>query len=1438
MSALSTARLGAESLPTLLITPLEFGGTVALDPEGTDVEITVELTQPEEADVEVSLRYFLNGQELATLDTLGPFVFEDVPLGRHQLAAWLVDSEGTLMTHAGARSTRYVRVLGPCPEGVDACEDGHPCSAQNCIQETCNYGPISGCCEYDMECPLGALCVEGECVSCIEDSGCDDANPCTSDTCTEVGTCAHEVVINCCAEGLITCDDGDPCTLLDLCEGELCEGSGQLNCDDSNDCTSDACVSGQGCASSVLDGTTCDDDNVCTVGDLCEQGVCIGAPANCSGVGAEIHITAPENNETISYNEAGTDVTVQFTVDQAVVTPDTFHVQVYLDGEHVSTQETMAPVLLESVPLGRRHIALRLVRATGEGLPEESSLTSIHLRVAPACTVSDLSVCEDGLSCSIHNCINNACRYGAPPGCCDHDLECPYTWVCLDNACVECLSDSDCPDFNPCTSDTCGEDSVCIHTQIEGCCNTDSECEDQNACTEDRCVELACELTDISATCDTGNPCTDDICDALQGCASTLNEAECDDGDPCTLGDVCSGGGCVSGLEKLICADENPCTDEACVLGEGCVFTDNFNTCDDANICTLGDTCLDGLCAGPLALDCDDNNPCTVDTCDVLSGCVHTPGPGPCEDGNACTLGDLCDEAGGCTPGEALVCDDGEPCTEDFCVPESGCEISPKSALCEDGDPCTESDQCSEGVCVAGAQVLCDDADVCTDDFCESGIGCATSFNSAACDDGDACTEGDICSEGVCLSGGPLDCEDDNPCTTDPCLPESGCTAASNTEPCDDADVCTGGDVCVDGACVGELLELCDDGNPCTDDLCDPELGCTFVENTLPCDDSEPCTSGDVCSGGLCLSGQALVCDDGLPCTDESCLMGVGCQTSFNSAPCDDGNACTQEDVCQGGLCGGPLELLCEDNNPCTNDLCDPSTGCVFVPNSAECDDGNACTANGCVEGECFAFDITCEDDNPCTDDLCEASQGCVFTPNTLPCDDNSLCTLNDACAEGVCVSGVAQDCANDNPCTDEICDPQSGCLSTPNTLLCDDGDLCTESDICQAGVCVGSLILCEDDNPCTDESCVPGIGCQTSNNSAPCDDGDACTTGDQCGAGQCQSGTATNCSDANLCTDDLCKSDTGCFNPPNNLPCQDGDACTDNDQCISGECIGLPVDCEDGALCTDNLCNPNTGCFVVNNVAPCDDGDACTNGDTCLGGVCAGQEPLMCDDNNPCTDESCDPQSGCVFSENSAPCDDEDACTGEGTCLFAMCTKGSQIDCSDGDPCTIDSCDPLEGCVSEPDPACDPLEPEPEVEPEPEAEAEAEAEVEAEVEAEAEAEVDAEPFVELEVAAEVIESTDTELPGEDLGPEPEPAPEADVEPGEVHEESAEEALPSEEPFAASEGCECRASGKEKLPYESALWMCTLLSAWWTRRRSLRLQAEGPFTRGLRGRVR
>jgi len=625
--------------------------------------------------------------------------------------------------------------------------------------------------------------------------------------------------------------------------------------------------------------------------------------------------------------------------------------------------------------------------------------------------VSDLSVCpcsahavEAGLwtGCQVTNewgtCTGK--RTCTEAGLADCDAAIPAEESCngMDD---DCDGDTDeplqvggdyvnlCDDGNECTTDVCGADSGCSHQQLDG-----GECKDGDACTVgDHCEAGQCLGNPV--LCDDENPCTDDSCDGTGGCLFESNAAGCDDGNPCTVGDTCSQKGC-SGIEipcdcqndvdcapledgdlcngtlfcdlakwpyqcrvvpesPVVCPEpagvDSPCLDAACdpVTGACSLIAAHEGApCDDGDACTVGEHCSAGTCAGSVAANCADDNPCTDDSCDAATGCQHQANAAPCEDASLCTVGDVCAN-GSCSPGaKALGCDDSNPCTADSCDAKTGCIHVAAEGACDDGNACTQGDSCQAGGCVPGAALACKDDNVCTTESCDPKVGCVFTMNQVPCDDGSLCTQGDHCELGACIGGFPLACTDSNLCTDDGCEPKVGCTFKPNQAACNDGSACTAGDVCSAGWCkAGPLLD-CDDDNGCTDDSCDPKSGCVHTPNTLPCEDGDQCTASDHCGAGSCIPGGPAACDDANPCTDDSCDKATGCKHASNTASCDDGDACTTADKCAGGLCSGGPALGCDDANPCTDDSCDKATGCKHASNSSPCP-GGLCVGGTCV---------------------------------------------------------------------------------------------------------------------------------------------------------------------------------------------------------------------------------------------------------------------------------------------------------------------------------------------------------------------------------------------------------------------------------------------------------------------------------------------------------
>ncbi|MFT7625542.1 MAG: hypothetical protein ACI9WU_004733, partial [Myxococcota bacterium] len=263
-----------------------------------------------------------------------------------------------------------------------------------------------------------------------------------------------------------------------------------------------------------------------------------------------------------------------------------------------------------------------------------------------------------------------------------------------------------------------------------------------------------------------------------------------------------------------------------------------------------------------------------------------------------------------------------------------------------------------------------------------------------------------------------------------------------------------------------------------------------------------------------------------------------------------------------------------------------------------------------------------------------------------------------------------------------------------------DDEDGCTQSDACLDGSCVGASISCDDDNACTLDQCTEtqgdGVGVCTSTIASgfvPCDDGDACTTQDVCSAGFCVGGSAPDCDDQNQCTTDACDPVAGCTHTDSVGGCDDASACTINDVCDQGLCTGSAKVCDDLDPCNGvEACDGADGSCLEGIDIICDDGFACT-ADSCVVGFGCLFEPLdtACDDGEECTGaEVCTPGVGCTAQApaDGTLCDDNNPCTSADACASGQCL-GTDTDCDDANVCTVDSCDSDQagGCVSSPAP-------------------------------------------------------------------------------------------------------------------------------------------------------
>ena len=396
----------------------------------------------------------------------------------------------------------------------------------------------------------------------------------------------------------------------------------------------------------------------------------------------------------------------------------------------------------------------------------------------------------------------------------------------------------------------------------------------------------------------------------------------------------------------------------------------------------------------------------------------------------SCTITPACQGKYACEGADALDCDDGDLCTIDSCDSNMGCR---HEALCDDGDPCS-IDECTDGACWLSGIKDCEDGLLCTVDSCNPENGSCDHveqvFEVPECDDDQGCTT-DRCIIACSVEGGAcvhecsheaLQCPDEGPCLDESCDLSSGECTGEPVE-CDDENVCTI-DSCVEGiGCVFEARD-CSDQNPCTQDSCDEETSFDLACGHSPfellnpyCDDSNPCTvdTCDSSGGGACVYS-SLDCDDGVACTVDSCEPATGtCLHDANSAGCD-------------------------DSVPCTDDACDAQGGCIHT--ARDCGDGNPCTLDSCDSntGYCQHTLLDCADDDLCNGlEVCDPASGECGAGEPKVCDDGNPCNGLETCStpSGECIPGLSILCDDGDGCNGmESCDPSTGqCVDAPVPL-------------------------------------------------------------------------------------------------------------------------------------------------------------------------------------------------------------------------------------------------------------------------------------------------------------------------------------------------------------------------------------------------------------------
>ncbi|MBI5543095.1 MAG: hypothetical protein HY901_04355 [Deltaproteobacteria bacterium] len=91
-------------------------------------------------------------------------------------------------------------------------------------------------------------------------------------------------------------------------------------------------------------------------------------------------------------------------------------------------------------------------------------------------------------------------------------------------------------------------------------------------------------------------------------------------------------------------------------------------------------------------------------------------------------------------------------------------------------------------------------------------------------------------------------------------------------------------------------------------------------------------------------------CDDGSANGSAASCCDATCHRKTDSTPCDDGNYCTKEDACSGGVCAATA-YSCAPSECRLTSTCDGAGGCTMMSKP----DGTSCSTGTCQGGVCSA---------------------------------------------------------------------------------------------------------------------------------------------------------------------------------------------------------------------------------------------------------------------------------------------------------------------------------------------------------------------------------------------------------------------------------------------------------------------------------------------------
>ncbi|MGB0588656.1 MAG: MopE-related protein [Myxococcota bacterium] len=1047
---------------------------------------------------------------------------------------------------------------GPLEVGEPCSVDTLDCAAGLSCLTIPEIAPEDVCfthCASDADCPLSSCGIDYSDASGASLGFCLP-EPCSdvADCCTELGGCLiDEICIQAgdsspaepcfvCEPGLdkanwshatagAPCDDGDPCTLEDLCsdEGQCLPGE-PLICSGDNPCEDYACG-----AEGLCEATWKEANAPCGEGICDAAGACLLSCTAPALEGAECNFFCGQSEQGCGADQVcALEAGAQSCVNADVATggllapcsgPDSLcesgYVCAYLEAEQGKRCLPVCSNYADGESACPDGLACELDMSLSLGGDTSSTIT-LCVPTEPPCPVpfEDLCPCPipQGSECSPYcGASEQGCAEGTSCALAEGD----DTLLCAETGTLKA--------GEPCaTWDDCGVGLTCVTGEnglaCRSFCQSGSDCAEIFPSTE-------CELVPLSNGTEVG-VCTEHLaCDLPYPTGAACNAycpagaQGCGDDETCILNEnntfECSSeGGTLS--TDAVCLSHEDCT-------SGHVCTNSpFQSekicqpfCVTSDDCPTGRECNIWYYAGPdLQFQMWMCEPPQCEGCIIDGACVLDGEPHP-DPANTCLE---CNKA--------MSAESWSPVYSDTCY---GLECS---------TPAHSDDAECNPFCDAGAQG-CIAGDTCIFDYHPelSTAAVCKATESAQKEYGEVCSDGE-CATGlfcVALPGTDIGtcnqvCSDDKPCPEDFECALNVSADAVDIKICE-PPACEG--CVIDGACVPEGAPQPD--TPCFACVSASNLTGWTMTPDVACDDADLCTDEDTCS----LFGECIGSPSSSP-TCNGCFItapiGAACNPycPMGAQGCEDGQGCLFVDATQSFICGdvgeGSLDAPCSSNSSCqTGHICTSiQTQTSFLCNKL-CTSHDDCPADRpCGASYALDSDIL---------DMCEAE----------PCP---ACKINGQCRD----EGSLNPANQCQACLSEI---SKTTWSLAEGFACDDDDDCSVADTCEQGQCIGDFDF---DNDGTDNCTDPDIDNDVVENDLDPDDYNTfiCGDSDDDGCDDCAvAGTANSYGDGkDSDADGLC--DLG-------DPDDDGDGIPDaQDSCpfdanveIDGDTDGFDAACD-----------------------------------------------------------------------------------------------------------------------------------------------------------------------------------------------------------------------------------------------------------------------------------